>query len=376
MGESGEIGRSYGFNPRSMRSCLSGVKNVLHYLGYDSDPGGIVSVVRNLAEAGRFNVCLGLNHGGRQHRTPALPQVEFTALDGEVLTPQTFWRSRRVAREIQAWLAEDSDRIFHGHSRAGLVVGNWLHQWGERRIMVSVHCYGRRRWFYREAAERLGRRLYWLSPAMKRHYEIAAPDTWEQCMPGGVILNRPALMPDEAQPRSTGFCLVGIGDVVTRKRWDLVLTALREMPPAVTFAHIGGGAETVVAELARQTAELGLSDRVTWHGRQPDSQWILAKADALVVASENEPFAMAILEALAAGVPVVAADSGGTVDVVESGKNGELFKSGDAIDLAAAVKRWRERGIDSRLPTPDNSWRFAAGNIARHWADIYESLAD
>lgn len=359
-----------------MRSWFTGVKDVLHYVGYDSDAGGIVSVVHNVAATGRFGVWLGLNPGARQRRQPALPQLEFTALAGELLNLRTFWRSRRVAREVQVWLAGGDERVFHGHSRAGMAVGYWLHQWGERRVVVSVHCYARHRWFYRQMATRLGRRLFWLSPAMKQYYEIVAPNTWEQCMPGGVSLSRPAISRGESPSKLPGFCLVGIGDCVTRKRWDLVLTALRDMPREVTFEHIGGGSDAAVAELARQTAGLGLADRVTWHGRQPDSQRILAKADALVVASENEPFAMAILEAIAAGVPVITADSGGTVDVVEPGKNGELFKSGDAGDLGLAVKRWRDRKEDCRLAPPDESWRFAACNIAKHWADIYESLAD
>ena len=58
---------------------------------------------------------------------------------------------------------------------------------GERRVVVSVHCYGRRTWFYRWAAGRLGERLFWLSPAMKQHYEIdARGGDWTQCVPGCV----------------------------------------------------------------------------------------------------------------------------------------------------------------------------------------------
>ena len=221
---------SSGFDPRAMGGCLSRVKNVLHYLGYDSDPGGIVSVVRNLAEAGQFDVCLGLNRGAQQNRAPALPQMEFTALEGEVLTPQTFWRSRRVAREVQAWLVGDEKRVFHGHSRAGLVVGNWLHQWGERRIMVSVHCYGRRRWFYRQAEERLGRRLYWLSPAMKRYYEIVAPDTWEQCMPGGVALSSPGVVRPEA-PAKSARMILEYSEIVVGSNLTAVLYAFHNKLP-------------------------------------------------------------------------------------------------------------------------------------------------
>jgi len=351
------------------------MRDVLHYLGYDQDHGGIVSVIRAQAAVGETRALLGLNRGARQLRQPELATMEFTPLPGEQLNPTSFWRARRVAREVQAWLAGGADRVFHGHSRAGLVVGSWLHQWGERRVVVSVHCYGRRRWFYRQAAERLGRRLYWLSPAMKRYYEIASPDNWDQCMPGGVPIGA-AIASTRPDAETRGFRLVGVGERVPRKRWDLVLAALGEMPDDFVFEHIGGGTEPEITALAEQTAALGLSPRVQWHGREADSRRILAQADALVVASENEPFAMAILEALAVGVPVIAADSGGTVDAVVSGANGELFRSGDALDLAAVVQRWRVHRSDKGIEQPNASWRFAATHVAQGWADIYATLAE
>ena len=98
------------------------VSTVLHYVGCDEDRGGIVSVVRALAGAGRFACVLGVNAGCRQRRTPPLPVLELSRLPGEALGWQTFRRSRTVAREVQAWLRGGPGRVFHGHSRAGLAV--------------------------------------------------------------------------------------------------------------------------------------------------------------------------------------------------------------------------------------------------------------
>jgi glycosyltransferase involved in cell wall biosynthesis len=344
------------------------MSEVLHYLGYDIDHGGIVSVVRNLAVAGEFDVVLGMNREGVQKRFPALPQEDFTSLTGEVLSPQTFWRARQVAREVKIWLAADASRVFHGHSRAGLVVGAWLHQWGERRVVVSVHCYGRRRWFYRLKARQLGRRMWWLSPAMKRYYEVGGDEPWAQCLPGGVARAGQVA----ASSTDNVFRLVGIGECVSRKRWDLVLDAMGQLPSEFCFEHIGGGPERET--LQARTIEYGLAGRVTWEGREPDSRRVLATADALVVASEDEPFAMAMLEAQAAGVPVIAADSGGAADLVEPGRNGELFQTGDATDLARAVQRWHERG--TTLASPPEDWPFYAANVARRWREVYASLGE
>ena len=130
---------------------------VLHYLGYDDDRGGIVSVIRALASTDRFACVLGVNPGFAQARAPALATLELPAIAGETISISTFLRARRVARAVRVWLAEDPARVFHGHSRAGLVVACWLARWGERRVVASVHCYGRQRWFYRWAARQLGR---------------------------------------------------------------------------------------------------------------------------------------------------------------------------------------------------------------------------
>ena len=158
---------------------------VLHYVGADDDRGGIVSVVRALAGAGQFQCVLGVNRGFRQRRSPPLAAFELPALDGEVLRLRTLWRARAVAREVGRWLETEPGRIFHGHSRAGLAVALWLERVGETRVAVSVHCYGRRRWFYRWAAGRLGSRLFWLSPAMREYYGVGG-DGWTGCIPGCV----------------------------------------------------------------------------------------------------------------------------------------------------------------------------------------------
>ena len=358
---------------------------VLHYLGCDEDVGGIVSVVRALAGTERFDCVLGVNRGARQRRVPALPQREFSRVAGETLGLATWWRTRAVAREVRAWLAEDEARIFHGHSRAGLAVGLWLAAAGERRVVVSVHCYGRRTWFYRWAARRLGGRLYWLSPAMKRYYGIEQRgEAWAQCVPGCV----PSLgSPAGPLPRVVGeeIRLAGVGALVEWKRWDLVLEALALLPAEVRrkvrFRHIGGADGSTASEryanaLRTRTRVGQLEQTVEWRGPQPSSQALLGETDCLVVASHNEPFSVAMLEALAAGVPVLAADSGGACDVVKAGENGWLFRSGDAADLARAIVRLVETEAcrTVRRTAEAELERFSAAVVAGQWREIYARL--
>jgi glycosyltransferase involved in cell wall biosynthesis len=351
----------------------SPVPVVLHYLGYDDDRGGIVSVVRALAESGRFECILGLNRGGIQRRGNPLPQSEWPRMAGERISPVDLWRARAVAEAVSAWLRGDPRRIFHGHSRAGLLVGLRLWAMGERRVVVSVHCYGRHRWFYRRAARILGWRLFWLTPAMRRHYGIDG-DGWTQCIPGAA----PALAVTRTLPVPGELRLGGIGEVVPWKQWSVVVDALAALPPParaqVRFTHIGGGESRRIEELRRRADRLGVGARVVFRGAEPDAARLLGEIDALVIASRREPCSVAMLEALAAGIPVLAADSGGAADLIRPGINGETYRTGDLAALAARLAEWIER---PREWQPDRIRQSVASarEVADRWSAVYAELA-
>jgi len=351
---------------------------VLHYTGGDDDRGGIISVVRNLSAAGNFRSWLGVNEGATQTRRPPLPALEFPRVAGERISPANAWRARRVADAVQAWLAASPQRLFHGHSRAGLLVALWLQRRGERRVVVSVHCYGRQRWFYRWAARRLGQSLIWLSPAMRDHYGVVG-NGWAGCRPGCVAADRPVPL---RAPR-VGFVLRlgGIGALVRWKRWDLVLAALDLLPGEIRrqirFRHLGAAensekSRAYAAELRAAAAARGLE--VAWEGQQPSSEGFLKEVDVLVVASQDEPFSVAMLEALYAGVPVLAADSGGARDVIEPGVNGWLFRSGDAGDLAARLAAIvAGADLTGKDAVAASLQRFSAHAAAEEWHDLYRA---
>jgi glycosyltransferase involved in cell wall biosynthesis len=357
---------------------------VLHYLGYANDDGGIVSVVRALAGADRFTCVLGLNRGAQQHRAPALPVVGLSPLAGETHGLRTFWRARAVAREARKWLCAEPARVFHGHSRAGLAVALWLARAGERRMVVSVHCYGRQRWFYRWAARRLGDRLYWLSPAMKEYYGVPTrTEPWARCIPECVPKSATRRESRVTNPEGV-VQFGGIGLLVPWKRWHLVLEALALVPEPTRrrmhFRHIGGTgdspeAQRYATELHTRTSELGLDATVTWLGEQPSSSPFLREIDCLVVASRGEPFSVAMLEALQAGVPVLAADSGGARDIIVPSRNGWLFRSGDAADLARMLAMLAESdGLGGVQAASVDLRRFTASVVAEQWARVYERL--
>jgi glycosyltransferase involved in cell wall biosynthesis len=105
----------------------------------------------------------------------------------------------------------------------------------------------------------------------------------------------------------------------------------------VRFFVVGEGG--LRRELEAQTAALGLAGRVTFTGFREDALEFLRIFDCFVMSSRLEGLGTSIMDAQAAGVPVVATRTGGIPDIVADGRTGLLVPPGDSAALAAAVER-------------------------------------
>src|SRR5690606_6967933 len=105
---------------------------------------------------------------------------------------------------------------------------------------------------------------------------------------------------------------------------DLLQAASRalEREPRLRFFAVGQG--PLRAELERLHAQLELGDRFRFLGYRDDVERLLAGADLVVMASVFEGFPLAVMEALAAGVPVVATRVGGVPEAITDGVEGIL----------------------------------------------------
>ncbi len=126
------------------------------------------------------------------------------------------------------------------------------------------------------------------------------------------------------------FMLLFVGGLCERKGVaDLVeaLPGLVEAAPAAQLHFVGPELEPGLAvALRRRAAELGVASRLHWHGASPDPTPWYRMADAFVFASHREGFGNALLEAMAAGLPVVARRLPGINDYfIEHGRTGLLW---------------------------------------------------
>ncbi|HVR71130.1 MAG TPA: glycosyltransferase [Vicinamibacteria bacterium] len=111
--------------------------------------------------------------------------------------------------------------------------------------------------------------------------------------------------------------------------------AVRRAVPEARFAVVGDGEEREALEA--EARRRGLDGAVHFHGWQRDMAAVYGDLDVVVNCSRNEGTPVALIEALAAGRPVVATRVGGTPDLLARGEHGLLVPPGDAEALAAAI---------------------------------------
>ena len=143
--------------------------------------------------------------------------------------------------------------------------------------------------------------------------------------------------------RTVPFRVAVLGRIADWKGQDVLVRALAE--PAL--AEIG--AQAVIAgdaypgeqapDIAALAAQLGVQDRVEFTGFTPNPEDILASVDAVAVPSTRpDPLPNSAIEALAAGVPVVAANHGGLPEIVRDRATGILIRPNDPQALAKALR--------------------------------------
>jgi len=122
------------------------------------------------------------------------------------------------------------------------------------------------------------------------------------------------------------------------KRYDLMLrgfaTVFERFPNSKLMLIGDGSLKTGLEQLAN---ELRIADAVIWTGFRTDVPRLLAAMDIYVQSSVNEGLSLSILEAMAAGKPVIITDVGGARELVENGRTGILIAPGSAAEISGAI---------------------------------------
>jgi glycosyltransferase involved in cell wall biosynthesis len=308
----------------------------------DLQIGGTPTVVRELATrlnaAGGTSVdvaCLSpMGPVGEQLRAAG---VAVHALDAR--GPRDL--ARTVSRLRKLIRANAYDTIFSFLVHANVVAALAGRPLPGVRLLQSIQTTQPRprwHWVAQRIAARAAERIVVPSPSVAAVAEQWArvPREKIDVIPNAIDLDAFAGL--TSNPRTDGVKRIGfIGRLDPIKRVPLLVASLAELPAEWRLDIFGEGQERSTIE--RAIAGRSLQDRVTLHGPIDRPQSALSQIDVLVLPSLAEGFGLVLIEAMAAGVPVVAANVAGIRDVVRDGENGLLVDPTDPHALAAAIVR-------------------------------------
>ena len=275
---------------------------------------------------------------GRYTRERAAVGAECTARGVEIVHTHGY-RPDVVDAPVARKLGIPTVTTVHGFTGGG--IKNHFYEWLQRRsckgfdAVVTVS---------RPLADRLAR------DGVPRQRLHVVPNCLASRVPVGRSQARRSLgLPED------GFIVGWVGRLSREKGPDVLLLAfarLAELP--IDLSIIGSG--RLDRDLRAAARSAGVADRVTWHGAVPGADRLLTAFDCLVLSSRSEGVPMVLLEAMGAGVPVVATRVGGILDVVSEGE-AMLVPPEDNHMLAEAIR--------TVFSEPERAHRKAAAARAR-----------
>jgi glycosyltransferase involved in cell wall biosynthesis len=255
-----------------------------------------------------------------------------------------------VVRRVAKLLRADPPDVVHTHQLGALLYAGRA----ARRLRVPVvhtehgkHYARHWRWrFLGRFAARTARRVFAVSADIRRELRDCGIVSPAKVMhvPNGVDAARFALDDDPAQMRSEyglparGPVIGTVGRLTALKRQDVLLNGFARLDhPTARLLIVGDGPAR--EELVNLAARLGITDRVVFAGYRERPERALAAMDVFALTSDSEGMPLAILEAWAAGKPVLATRVGGVPELVADGRTGVLFPAGDDAALAYRLNR-------------------------------------
>lgn len=356
----------------------------------------ITHFVENLERGGLERVVINLVHAQREagHRCRVICLFQRGTLAQELIDAgiEVTACGKRRGPDLLALLrarkaiARGSCDVLHSHNdlahyyavaaATGLKVGRIVNT---RHGMAVRATSGRRAWLYRKSMHATDT-VVAVGETVRRFFVQAGirPRTGVVSIPNGIQVQgfRSANAAAHAQlaaalglPAHTRL-LGTVGRLNPVKDQAGLIRAfglVKQAVPDCALVIVGDGA--LRAELEALAAAQGVGDAVFFLGARNDVASLLESLDLFVLPSLSEGYSMALLEACAAGLPIVATDVGGTAEIVRDGVNGLMVPPSDPGKLASA--------ISGLLRDPQRSAAF--GRAGRDWVLVegsFRTMAD
>lgn len=260
------------------------------------------------------------------------------------------------------------------------VVGSWLSGLSHKPLVTTLHGTDVR------LAKRIGMSRPLFRSVLHHSSRVTTVSTWLASEVTSLVsVARPEIAPmpvatDRFEPggRRQPNRFLFAGRLNRQKGAEHLLRAFAAMKRPAMLDMVGDG--VLSAELKLLASQLGISDRIAWHGQL--NQLLLVRmyqdATAVIVPSTEEGLGLVAAEALLCETPVIAFRSGGLTDIIQDGTTGILVEPGNTSALAAAM--------DNLLASPGHAAdlgragrlfalsAFAPESAASRYANIYRQV--
>jgi glycosyltransferase involved in cell wall biosynthesis len=203
----------------------------------------------------------------------------------------------------------------------------------------------------------------------------------------GAALRKPNFLEDRYQVSGMGqkVTLLFLGRLTPDKGWDFTLDALAQLaqPERDAIAIIVAGDGPVRDKIAARLSQLKVSAYLLGRVPPTDVPMLLANCDVHVTTSTKETRGLTVLEAFAAGIPVLAPNAGGVTENIREGWNGFLFEPNDLNDFGQKLMKLiqhpglrQEMGRNARSCVDQYTWDKTVKNLVEIWADLIAKKSD
>jgi len=325
--------------------------NIFHLIS----SSGLLGAERVLLEIAEYSKRTGLEVGIGVFQNSQNPNLELAevakrqGLDVQVF-PCNGRFDKKTIRMIKDYIDKSGVQILHSHNYksnfyAWRALSNNNIQWvvtkHGRRFGPKLLIYN----FLDGFIVRHADRVITVSKEIARKARLAGIDSKKICLiENGVNLERfrnnipPDSIRESLRIKKDAFVVGTVGALTEEKGHLYLLKAIPKVVqrfPEVIFLFVGDGRERPSLEIT--TSHLNIKDRVIFAGMRKDVPEILSILNVFVLPSLNEGLPMALLEAQAAQIPVVATRVGAIPDVLEDGVTGILIPPKDPQAIAEAI---------------------------------------
>ncbi len=259
------------------------------------------------------------------------------------------WKDQKALGEIKALITKIKPDLISTHSSKAGILGRYAAKKCEVPALFTAHG-----WAFTEGVSELQRKLYiQIEKRMARYAQkiiCVSEHDHQLALQYGVgqkeqlvtIQNAMPFFPDQPLAGLAGekpVRLIMVARICEQKDHQLLLQALSKLKVTKDYVVDLVGDGPLLEESKQLVQEMGLEDRVNFLGSRTDVPELLIKSHVFLLISKWEGFPRSIIEAMRAGLPVVASDVGGTKEAVIDTKTGFLIPRGDLEGLIKGLEK-------------------------------------